>query len=119
MLKTDMIGATEIEKSLSWFKLGLDSRMLDEGHEFTEELATQSEGSFVLQVDVAALALVWAIATVVALGDVGEARGLICSGKTRIGIGDGRGARSGIVRVSGFPKDAVHGSECGALHRLQ
>jgi len=41
-LKTDMIGATEIEKSLSCFKLGLDSRMLDKGHEFAEELVTQS-----------------------------------------------------------------------------
>jgi len=95
-----MIGATEIEKSLSWFKLGLDSRMLDEGHEFTEELTTQSEGSFVLQVDVAVLTLVRAVATIVSLGDVSEARGLVCSGKTRIGISDGRDARCGILGVS-------------------
>jgi len=99
LLKTDMIGATEIEKSLSWFKLGLDSRMLDEGHEFAKELATQSEGSFVLQADVAALTLVWAVATIVSLGDVSKARGLVCSGKTRIGIGDGQGAKCGIARV--------------------
>jgi len=52
--------------------------MLDEGHEFTEELATQSEASFVLQIDVAVLALGWAIATVFALGDVGKAGGLVC-----------------------------------------
>ena len=64
-----MIGATEIEKSLSWFKLGLDSRMLDEGHEFAEELATQSEG-----IDTR-----WAVATIVSLGDVSKARGLVCS----------------------------------------
>jgi len=119
LLKTDMIGATEIEKSLSWFKLSLDSWMLDEGHEFTEELATQSEGSFVLQVDVAMLALVRAVATVVALGDVGKARGLVCSWDTRVGIADGRGARRRVSGVSGVPKDAIHGSECGALHRLQ
>jgi len=41
-LKTDMIGATEIEKSLSGFKLGLDSRMLEKGHEFAEELVVES-----------------------------------------------------------------------------
>ena len=114
-----MIGATEIEKSLSWFKLGLDSRMLDESHEFTEELATQSEGGFVLQVDMAVLALVWTVATVVALGDVGKAGGLVCSWKTRGGIGDSRGARRRVSGVSRFPQDAIHGSECGALHRLQ
>jgi len=119
LLKTDMIGATEIEKSLRWFKLGLDSRMLDEGHEFAEELMTQSEGNFVLQVDVAVLTLVRAVATIVALGDVSKTRGLICSRKTRTGVGDSRGAGGGIARVSCLPKDAIHGSECGALHRLQ
>ena len=60
MLKTDMIGATEIEKGLRGFKLGPDRRMLNESHEFTEELATQSEGSLVLQINVAVLALGWA-----------------------------------------------------------
>ena len=41
-LKTDMIGATEVEESLSWFKLSLNRRVLEEGHEFTEELSAQS-----------------------------------------------------------------------------
>jgi len=36
-----MIGATEIEKCLSWFKLGLDGWMLNKGHKFTEELAAE------------------------------------------------------------------------------
>jgi len=39
-LKADVIGATEIEKCLSWLKLGLDGGMLNKGHEFTEKLAT-------------------------------------------------------------------------------
>ena len=41
-LKTDVIGATEIEKSLCGFKLGLDSMVLKKGHEFAEELAAES-----------------------------------------------------------------------------
>jgi len=36
-----MIGATEIEKCLSWLKLGLGGWMLNKGHEFTEKLATE------------------------------------------------------------------------------
>ena len=114
-----MIGATEIEKGLRGFKLGPDRRMLNESHEFTEELATQSEGSLVLQINVTVLALGWAKATVFALGDVGKAGGLVCSGEARGGIGDGRGAGRRVSGVAGFPKDAIHGSECGALHRLQ
>jgi len=114
-----MIGATEIEKSLSWFKLGLDCRMQEESHEFAEELATQSKGSFVLQINVAILTLVRAVATIASLGDVSKTRGLICSRKTRSGIGDSRGAWGGIARFSCLPKDAIHGPECGALHWLQ
>jgi len=56
--------------------------------------------SFLLQVDVAVLALIGAVATIVPLGDVSKARGLVCSGKARIGIGDGRCARCGILGVS-------------------
>ena len=118
-LKTDVIGATEIEKRLSGFKLGLHCRMREESHEFAEELATQSKGGFVLQVDVTILTLVRAVAAIAALGDISEAWGLICSRQTRSRVGDGRGAWGGIARLSCLPENAIHGSECGALHWLQ
>jgi len=41
--------------------------MQEECHEFAEELATQSEGSLVLQINVAILTLVRAVATIAAL----------------------------------------------------
>jgi len=102
-----MIGATEIEKGLGGFKLGLDCRMQEESHEFAEELAAQSEGSLVLQINVAILTLVRAVATIASLGDIGKTRGLICSRKTRSGVGDSRGAGGGIARFSSLPKDAL------------
>jgi len=117
--RTDMIGATEIEKSLCGFKLGLGSRVLEKGHEFAEELAAKSWGCFILEVDVATLSLIWAAASVVALGNMGKARGLVCPWQTKSGIGDGWGTRGWIARFSRLPKDGAHGSECGALHRLQ
>ena len=118
-LKTDMIGATEVEESLSGFKLSLNRRMLEEVHEFTEELSAQSQSGFILQINVAILALIWAIATIVALGDISKARGLVCPRKTRVWIGNGRRPRGWITGVSRFADNPIHGSECGALHRLQ